>query len=451
MGPYRKSRVKPAAAWTRRLTAAHWRILFASSLGWSFDGYEVYALILVLGPMLTALLPPAQRASLPFWAGIAIAITLLGWGIGGLIGSILADYVGRKRMMVYAIVGYATFTGLTALSPDYWTLVALRLLTGLFLGCEWSTGVALLSETWPDEARPKGAGILQSAVGWGTLLASFVWFLVNPLGPQAWRLMFVVGVTPALFALYIRKRLDESERWADAVRRGRWGATEEDIRVLEAAGRVGAAMQRPFTLTAIFRQRESRRRVMLGLLLSLSTMIGWWAISTWLPTYAQGLARAEGYANLAYWGSIAGLLYNGGAIVGYTLSGFLADAIGRRAYLVFMFAGSLLLTCVTYLWVHSLSGFLFVVAVNGFFTLSQYSWFAVYLPELFTSTVRSTAIGFVFNASRLIAWLGPLVAGGLIQYFGGIPKVAVAFGFVYVLGLVVAPFMPETRGRPLPE
>jgi MFS family permease len=116
--------------------------------------------------------------------------------------------------------------------------------------------------------------------------------------------------------------------------------------------------------------------------------------------------------NLAYWGSIAGLLHNAGAILGYTLSGFLADAIGRRAYLALMFGGALLMTPVTYLWVHSLSAFLFVVAVNGFFTLAQYSWFAVYLPELFTSTVRSTAIGFVFNASRLVAWLGPLTAGG---------------------------------------
>lgn len=439
------------ARWAQRLTAAHWRVLVASSLGWGFDGYEVYALVLVLGPMLTTLLPPARRSSLPFWAGLTLAIALLGWGIGGLIGSTLADYVGRKRMMVYSILGYASFTGLTALSPDYWTLVGLRLLTGVFLGSEWSTGVALLAETWPDEARPKGAGILQSAVGWGTLLASLAWFLLNPLGPQAWRLMFAVGVTPALFALYVRNRLDESERWADAVRRGRWGATEEDIRALEAAGRVGTAVKRPFTLTEIFRQRESRRRVILGSLLSFSTMIGWWAISTWLPTYAQELAKAEGYANLAYWASIAGLLYNAGAIVGYTLSGFLADAIGRRAYLVLMFAGSLLLTPVTYLWVHSLSAFLLVVAVNGFFTLAQYSWFAVYLPELFTSTVRSTAIGFVFNASRLVAWLGPLTAGGLIQYFGGIPKAAVVFGFVYLLGLVVAPFMPETRGQPLPE
>ena len=443
--------MKPTAVWWRQLTAAHWRVLFASSLGWSFDGYELYTLVLVLGPMLTTLLPPAQRASLPFWAGLAIAITLLGWGIGGLIGSTLADYIGRKRMMVYSVVGYALFAGLTALSQDYWTLVALRLLTGLFLGSEWSTGVTLLAETWPDEARPKGAGILQSALGWGTLLASLVWFLLNPLGPQAWRLMFVVGVTPALFALYIRNRLDESERWADAVRRGRWGATGEDVRALEAAGRVGAAVRRPFTLAAIFRQRESRRRVVLSLLLSLSTMIGWWAISSWLPTYAQALARAEGFSNLAYWGSIAGLLYNAGAIVGYTISGFVADAIGRRAYLILMYAGSLLLTPVTYLWVHSLSGFLLVVAVNGFFTLAQYSWFAVYLPELFTSTVRSTAIGFVFNASRLVAWLGPLTAGSLIQYFGGISKAAVAFGFVYVLGLAVAPFMPETRGQPLPE
>jgi len=437
--------MQATAAWHARLTPTHWRVLAASFLGWIFDGYETYALIVTIGAALGALLAPEQLKAFPFYAGIAIGLTLLGWGIGGIIGSTLADYVGRKRMMLISILAYALFTGLTGLSQTYWMLVALRFLTGLALGSEWSSGTALIAETWPNEARPKGAGFMQSAFGFGTFLAALVWFVASPLGHDAWRWVFFVGVIPAFFTFYIRRSIGESERWLAAVREKRWAATEAD-----AASAPGSEA-RPFTLAEIFREPESRRRVILGVLLSLSTMVGWWAISSWLPLYVQSVAKAAGQHDLVYWGSLAGLIYTAGAIVGYLVSGFLADALGRRWYLAFLFAGSLVVTPLTYLWAHSLSLVIVLAAVNGFFTLGQYSWFAIYLPELFTSSVRSTAIGFIFNSSRLIAFLGPIAAGSIIAFFGGIPTAAVSIGTIYLLGLVVAPFMPETRGRPLPE
>jgi MFS family permease len=140
----------------------HWRVLRASFLGWIFDGYEALVLVVVIAPMLHSVLTPAQAASTPVYAGLVIGITLLGWGVGGLVGGILADYVGRKRMMLWSVFLYAMFSGFTAFSQDFWVLCALRFLTGLAMGSEWSTGIALLSETWPEEARAKGAGFLQS-------------------------------------------------------------------------------------------------------------------------------------------------------------------------------------------------------------------------------------------------------------------------------------------------
>ncbi len=435
-----------APRWNARLTVDHWRVLWATFLGWIFDGYETFALIVVIGPALHQLLKPEQLKSLPLWAGTAIGITLLGWGIGGVIGGVLADYIGRKRIMLWAIFLYATFTGLTALSISYPMLITFRFLTGLAMGSEWSTGATLLAESWPDEARPKGAGFMQSGFGWGTFLASLVWFLINPFGPDAWRWVFVVGVIPAFFVIYIRRSIDESQRWLKAVRSGKWAATAADAKVVHTK-----SAQRPFTLTEIFRQPESRRLVLLCLAMSLTTMVGWWAISSWLPGYVTSVAKANGAANPAYWGNVTSLLYTGGSIVGYLLSGFLADRVGRRAYLVFLFVGSLILTPITYLWTHDLRLMLAVVTINGFFTLGQYAWFAIYLPELFTSTVRATASSFIFNATRLIAFLGPITAGTLIQYFGGVSKAAMILGLIYILGTVAAPFMPETRGQPLPE
>ncbi len=164
------------------------------------------------------------------------------------------------------------------------------------------------------------------------------------------------------------------------------------------------------------------------------------------------IARAGGYANPADWGTRAALLYTAGAVVAYLLSGFLADAFGRRKYLFFTFLGCFVMTPVTYLWTQALPTLMVVSFVNGFFTLGcAYSWMAIYPVELFTSTVRATAASFIFNAARLIAWVFPLIAGLLISSFGGIPKAAMTLGCIYLLGLVVPWFVPETRGKPLPE
>ncbi len=435
--------------WHAGLAGNHWRILFASFLGWIFDGYETYALFLVLPFALEDILTPVQaRSNASVWAGIAISATLLGWGIGGLIGGTLADYIGRKRMMIYSVLLYGVFTGLTALSTNFTMLAGLRFLTGLAMGSEWSTGVALLAETWPDHARSKGCGFLQSGIGWGALLAAVAWWIIgslNPLGRHSWRLMFVVGALPAFFTLYIRRAIKESEKWIQAVREHRWAATEQE------SGIASKGARRPFSLAEIFRERESRRRIFLTFLLSLASMVGWWAISSWLPTYAQQVAKAEGYANATRWGTLVALLYTAGAIVGYMIFGFVVDALGRRKFLFFTYLGALVMTPITFLWTHSVEVLMLVGAINGLFAMSwTYTWMTVYPAELFTSTVRCTSASFIFNGTRMVAWIFPIIAGSMIQRSGGIPRVAISLGTIYLLGLIVPWLLPETRGKPLP-
>ena len=435
--------------WYHGLNHTHWRVLSASFLGWIFDGYESYALVVTIPFVLRSLLSPEQLRSTPVWAGTAIGVTLLGWGLGGLIGGTLADYIGRRRMMLWSVFLYAVFSGLTALSQTFRVFVALRFITGMAMGSEWSTGVAMVAETWPDRARSKGAGFLQSGFGWGTLLAALTWWAIsraNPAGAGSWRIMFVIGALPAFFTFYIRRALKESERWLKAVRERRWAATE--------AGRktVAQSSRRPFTLAEIFREPESRRRILLTFCMSLSSMVGWWAISTLLPTHTEQIARAAGEADPVEWGNRAAILYTAGAVTGYLLSGFLIDAIGRRRFLLATYAGSLLMTPVTYAWTISPEVMMFVAYVNGFFTLGMaFSWMAIYPAELFTSSVRSTAAGFVFNSTRLIAWLFPILAGTMIRSFGGASRAALTIGMIYLPGLIVPWFVPETRGRPLPE
>ena len=163
------SAMKPAR-WYTDVSASHWRVLAATFLGFLFDGYETYALFVVMGPALRQLLPLEQLPGSPRYAGIIVAATLLGWAVGGVLGGILADYWGRKRTMMFTILLYALFTGLTAFVHSWSQMALCRLLTGFGLGGEWATGATLIAETWPARARSKGQGIMQSAFGWGALL-----------------------------------------------------------------------------------------------------------------------------------------------------------------------------------------------------------------------------------------------------------------------------------------
>jgi MFS family permease len=432
--------------WYGTLTRIQWKTLVAANLGWMFDGYETFALILTVGVALRQLLEPSQFAQIPAYAGTVIAVTLFGWGIGGILGGILADYIGRRRTMIYAILAYSLITGLSALAFDWVSFALLRFLVGIAIGSEWATGASITAEVWPDHARGKGAGLMQCGLGIGFFLASLVWLFVGAFGPGAWRIMYVIGVLPALFVLWIRTGIPESQPWErtnESRRRARerqqGGAT---------LGEEEQALTR-FTLVELFADPENRRRALLVFLLSLTTTLAWWGISTWVPPYIGSVAAKAGLPP-QQWASYAGMTYNLGAILGYASFGFLADRFGRKPITMLFFAMALVLTPVLFLWTQDLGLLLLVAAVNGYFSLGQYSWMPVWLPELFPTRIRATAMAFAFNAPRFIAFFGPLLAGTLIVSFGGFGTAATIVATIYLLGLVAAPFLPETRGKPLP-
>src|SRR5499427_2094358 len=146
--------------WYRTLNATQWKTLLASNLGWVFDGFEAYALILTVAVALRQLLDPSQLGQIPAYAAAIIATTLCGWGIGGMLAGVLADYIGRKRTMILAILTYSIMTGLTAISFDWISFAILRFLVGISIGSEWATGSSMMAELWPDHARGRGAGLM---------------------------------------------------------------------------------------------------------------------------------------------------------------------------------------------------------------------------------------------------------------------------------------------------
>ncbi|MCL6593094.1 MAG: MFS transporter [Alicyclobacillus sp.] len=436
-----------AVPWYRTVTRQQWYALVAANLGWLFDGYETYAMILTVSVALKQLLPAAQVKSLPVYAGLTIGLTLLGWGFGGILGGILADYFGRRRVMMLSILSYALTTGISAVAWSWSSFIVLRFIVGVCIGSEWGTGTSMVAEVFPMQTRAKAAGLLQSGLGIGFFLASLVWFFVGSTGPNAWRVMYVLGILPALFVLWLRRNVAESGRWEQA------NALRQDVRVRSRQGKVLQESEKKyaaFTLKVLFMDPTTRRATVLALLMSLTTTVGWWAISSWVPAYIASAAARAGYS-ATQWASLSGMFYNVGAVAGYMLLGFMADAWGRKKTALIYFGLSLILTPILFLWVHNVYLLLCLATINGLFTLGQYSWMPVWLPEFYPTAVRATGVSFVFNAARFVAFLGPLFAGYLISVLGGYSMAATIIGFIYILGFVCTFFCRETRGQPLPE
>jgi MFS family permease len=186
----------------------------------------------------------------------------------------------------------------------------------------------------------------------------------------------------------------------------------------------------------------------LAIIVSISITLGFWAISSWVPTYVATLTSDAKTG--VYYAGIAGLFYAIGEIFGCIAFGFLADSWGRRWTLAFYLAGSMAITPVVFLYVRDPATVVVLQIANGFLTGGLYGWFAVHPPELFPTSVRSTAISLIFNFARFLAMFGPILASTLIGFFGGYGPAATTLASIFALGLIVLPLLPETKGQPLP-
>ena len=439
--------IAASVPWYRTLNREQWRVLVASNLAWLFDGFEIYALFLTVGFALHQLLAPAEYAALPRYAGYVLATTVFGWATGGVIGGVIADYIGRKRTMMLAILAYSLTTGLSAIAWSWQSFAILRFLVGVGIGSEWATGASIVSELWPDHARGKGGGLLQSGAGIGSFIASGVWLLIGGLGPHSWRLMYLVGILPAFLVLWIWRSMPELTRWEEANDRRRAALAQRQSGAALAG--IDAALTR-FTVADMFLDRSVRPRLVTAFLMMLSVTFGFWGVATFVPTYV-GTVAAKAGLSAPYYSAVAGLLGTGVAIFGFITLGFLSDGIGRRPTAMLYYAMCLILTPVVYLWAHSMGTLLAAVTVFGFFTGGIWAWAPVWLPELFPTRMRGTAVAFCFNAPRWISSIGPLIAGTLIVALGGYGKAATIVGLFFIVGVIAAPFLPETRGKPLPH
>ncbi len=422
--------------WRRGVTRYQWLVLFVAWLGWVFDSMDATIYAIVLHPALEELLRSSAGTvnadQIGWYGGIIFSIFLIGWAIGGVLFGIVADYVGRTKTLIATILIYALFTGAAALSQDWWHLALYRFLTALGIGGEWAAGAAIVAETWPENKRAKAAGLLQSAWAVGFFLAAAFNLL---LGGYGWRVLFVVGVLPAFVSIVVFIWVKEPDRWVKA-------------RALERRLGVGSAIKLP----ELFRP-DLRRSTLVGSVLAFVAVFGLWGATNWTPTLIRALPDMQGldHAALATYVSYAIMALNVGALGGYLSFGPLAERFGRRPVFALMCAGSLLMLPVAFLTPHAYTHVLALLPVLGFFNNGIFTGFPIYLPELYPTSLRATGAGFCFNAGRVLASVAPFLTGFLVTAMGTFGKAASTVALIYLVGLLVLPFAPETRGKPLPD
>jgi MFS family permease len=389
-----------------------------------FDGVEQGVFPLVARPALQDLLGVDGDALIGPWIGYITALFLVGAACGGLCFGWLGDRVGRVRSMMLSILAYSVFTGICYFVRAPWQLGLFRFFAAVGMGGEWSLGVALVMECWPENRRPALAGAIGAAANIGFGIIGVLGLLFH-VSRNSWRWVMLAGAAPAILALFIAWYVPESERWK---------------RVAQTA--TGRPLREIFSKTLL-------GRTTLGLLFASIALIGTWGSVQWLPSWADQLTQgrvqnAKGATQV---------LIAAGAVLGCVIGPWIGRVMGRKPAYFILCLASLLACAGLFRLVHDYgAGFLLMVFIVGTATGSFYGWLPLYLPELFPTRVRATAQGVAYNSGRVFAAFGALQMGYLLKFYeGSYARAGAAITLVYALGLILIWFAPETKGKPLPD
>jgi MFS family permease len=408
------------ARWYREISAKQWYALLAGQLGWALDAFDV----MLYSFCLTSIM--AEWKLNPREAGFMVSVTLFASSFGGILFGTIADRIGRKRALMATVILFSICSGLSGLAQNLTQLAIARTLLGLGMGGEWASGALLVSETWPAQHRGKAIGLMQGGWAIGYIAAAIAGATVLPA--LGWRAMFFVGIAPALFTLWIRRKVDEPAIWVEARARGMTGRSS-----------AGSFLQ-------IF-ERGLVRYTLLCTLTSAFVMFAYWGLFTWMPgflaTPIKDGGAGLGIVKASMW--IIPMMI--GALIGYITFGFIADRLGRRP----TFAAYLVISAVL-VWVFGNTRDATVLKLLGpligFFGSGYFSAFGAFIAELFPTRARGAAVGFCYNTGRMLSALAPMLIGSLSMTYGlggALTFLAIAF----VGGAIMIYFLPETRGREL--
>lgn len=438
--------------WWRSLTREHWFVFGVASLSWFFDCLDSQFFNLARDAAADQLLGSASRATI--YAPLSTSVFLLGWAAGGLFLGALGDRHGRARILAWSVFAYSLFTGLSAFATSFLQFCLYRFATGCGVGGVFGLAVALVADTLPDRTRAPALGALQSLSTWGNILAGLIGMGVGLLGArgllpfalQPWQAIFLVGALPAFLCAFLLKRVPEPRAWKDALARE------------NTSGRAGS-------YRALLREQPWARHAWCGLLASSAGIIGYWGIGNFHPRIIGSLVDAHLAAShlsaaalaneQAFFRSLGLALQNVGGFFGMLSCAWAAEVWGRRVTLAAALGLSFVTTLFVFGALRDFSQMYWMLPVMGFGQMAVYAVYAIYLPELFPTRLRSTGTSFCYNGGRIIAATAPLTMSRITASLGGDIEAFRSAGqwasLLLLSGLLAVPFLPETRHQPLPE
>jgi MFS family permease len=398
-------------SWVKDNTRYQWMVFLVAWFGWMLDATDFGLFNLVPQPALTEPLGGHPAIAQIGQAGGFLSMAgLLGWALGGFAFGIVGDYIDRVRILILSVVVVAVFTGLQGLATSTWMLGFFRFFVGVGTGAEIVVGIPLVAEAFATEQRAKVLGIMMTGAAFGNLFAGQIF---AGIGPYGWRCVMYAGIVPAVVLLFPRRGMEEPERFKDVQRRRR---------ELRTALSVSAADEKflAFAPKQLF-TRELRYSTFIGILFCIGTLLAIWTSQIWLPPIQTQLLEKVGITGGAssWYVGLGMTLWGVGGILGYASFGFIADALGRRPAIVFYNLGTMVSGLYLFLGVDSWDLYPYLLPVFGYFMFGVFSGHAVYLPELFPTQVRATAVSFCYGTGRVITNFGPLIAGLVTPLLGG--------------------------------
>lgn len=423
--------IEPAEKpWYAHVSRYEWLVLAIASAGWVFDTFEGQLFNITRADMLKELIGgPLNSPASKRWGDLFLAVFLVGGTAGGVVFGMLADRYGRKPTMAVTILCYSVFSGLMFFATELWQVAVLRFLVALGVGGEWAVAAALVAEVFPAKARAHASGIFHATSVLGTWLAAAAGLAVG----SEWRYAYLIGIAPALLVLWVRASIHEPERWRQAAGSG----------------------QSRGSLRELFGTWRWARPAILGILLAAVGLGTFWGVVVAGQDLMQDLLLRRGIledaakeqAKFAY-----GIVQVAGAGLGLLAFGTLAERLGRRGAFALMHVAALVIVPITCFLPQTYWQLLCLMPVFGFFTVGIHAGYAIYFPELFPNHLRATGAGVCFNGGRLLA--APILwFSGSLKAMPGVslPWAVTLLSTLFILGLVLLVFLPETKDRPLPE
>jgi MFS family permease len=423
------------SALQQRRETGKWHALIAAWLGEAFDGMDASLYSVAMYPALGELLRSKSDVEIGQTGSLILATFMMGWFVGALVFGTLADKIGRRKTMILTILIYSLATASCAVSQNWMQLAACRFVVGCGIGGEIILGTVVISEFWTKRGRLWAVCAVVSSFNAGLMFAAGINTL---LGPYGWRWLFVAGVIPAIFTLYIRSKLKESDSFEqvrnhrNAIKQNAGSLTDRDRMLLKSP-------------MAQLMEPEFRWKLLSTAVLSASAIIGYWACIGWLPAWVNQMTGALAINER----SMITTIFSIGGFIGCFTTPFVLDRMGRKGTMKLTFGGALVISIAMFITVKSYGTPLLCWAfAMGLFTNWQFAALQIYIPEVFPTSALASAAGVCYGAARIFSAGLTLCGEQLIAFYGGSYAYASAtISSIYILGFIVAFWMYETKGQ----